>query len=137
MPNAPWFVVQVQGFRGPAVLQAQQKPFAHGGKEVAGPFPTKADAEHAAAQILKKAGDHFPGSGIIHDFTSGLSGIERVGAVLEAGYKAVTDWHFWVSLGWTLLGLFLMGIGIYLWIRTSGAYKSVEAEITGAVGKVA
>jgi hypothetical protein len=45
-----------------------------------------------------------------------LSGIDRVGAVLEAGYKRITDAAMWRSIGWLLLGLALIVIGIRLWL---------------------
>lgn len=46
----------------------------------------------------------------------GLSGIDEIAAVIKAAFTAVTDWHFWASLGWIIAGAVLAVMGLRLWL---------------------
>lgn len=54
----------------------------------------------------------------------GLSGVDRLSAVLTAGFGALTDGKMWRSLGWIILGLVLTIIGT-LWLMGGIAAKEL------------
>ena len=53
---------------------------------------------------------------LLPGFIQGAQGVDRVAAVLAAFFATLTDGKFWRSLGWLLLGLVLLGIGIVVLI---------------------
>lgn len=72
-------------------------------------YDTEDEAKKAQSKALKP-NDPFPG------FPNPLSGIDRIGAVVEAFFRAVTDVKFWRSLGWILLGIIMLVVGIRIWM---------------------
>lgn len=65
-----------------------------------------------------------------------LSGIDSIGASIEAFYDTITDGKLWRSISWITLGALLLLAGIFLWFRGSDLYKSAEGAI-GSAAKVA
>ena len=57
--------------------------------------------------------------------------IDAVGAALGAAGELISDKYMWRSLGWILIGVFTMFLGIIYWIR-----QPLEAAI-GTVGGAA
>jgi hypothetical protein len=98
---------------------------------VAGPYDSEGAAEKAAAEINAGGGAGTSGAGeakaiaglgtgpLNDSLPNPLSGIDRIGAVLEAAYKRVVDGAMWRSLGWILLGLVLIVAGIRMWAGKS------------------
>lgn len=77
-----------------------------------GPFATRAGAQAAAGKAQQQVAAATQAGSIPNP----LAGIDAIGAVLQAFFTTVTDWHFWASLGWLLFGLSLMIMGIRLWL---------------------
>lgn len=99
-----------------------------------GPFKTKAEAD---ASITKHQKETPHGSTVTYSHESPqqqagvpglsnpLSGIDQIGADLEAFYKDITDGKMWRSLGWLVLGLTLVIAGIFLWLKGSNLIPDV------------
>jgi hypothetical protein len=75
--------------------------------------------------------------------TSGLAGTQEAAQAAEGSTAAVvttvegiwsklTDWRIWASLGWILLGVALMFLGLLLWMR-----RPIESAIGTAAKAVA
>lgn len=112
------------------------------GDPIAGPFATKAQAD---AWVRAHKGTFGPGT------TGGLPGsgddsilpsvpnpFSWTGAIAHWIGKValdITDVHMWISLGWILLGIVLMVLGVYLIIRLSEPYAKANAAVTGAITK--
>lgn len=90
---------------------------------VLGPYTTQAAAQTTASSpatsatgtTTSGAADNFPN---ITDPLSGLAGS------ITAFYHAATDGKMWRSLGWIILGILLMWIGMLLWIGPSAGRAS-------------
>ena len=54
--------------------------------------------------------------------------------VIEGVWAGITDGKFWRSLGWLLLGITLMLLGVLWWIGPSSARQG-PAEAAGAAGR--
>lgn len=63
-----------------------------------------------------------------------LSGADRVAGTIAAIAHAVTDGKMWRSLGWVVLGVVLMFIGISLLLRP---YMSKAAGDLGGIAELA
>lgn len=98
-----------------------------------GPFKSKAAADASITQH-QKTNPH--GSSVTYSHESPqqqaglpipnpLSGIDQIGADLEAFYKVLTDGKMWRSLGWILLGLMLLIGGIVLWMKKGNLLPDV------------
>jgi hypothetical protein len=107
----------------------------------AGPFPTQKQAQDwapqpltivdwvgaAVAGVLVGAGNQSPstavpeGQAAASAVTDPLTG---VAGALEAFYQAITDGKTWRSIGWLLLGILLMIVGVALWIGPSAARRN-------------
>ncbi len=48
---------------------------------------------------------------------SAIPGLTDAGAALIAFFGTITDGEMWRSLGWLLLGIVLMGVGLALWTK--------------------
>jgi hypothetical protein len=73
-------------------------------------------ASDIAGDITGEAAGALPGSPDQSvPLPNPLSGIDRAGAVAEAFFKRLTDAAMWRSLGWIVLGLTLMIMGLRLW----------------------
>ena len=93
-----------------------------------GPFTTKAQAQTAANGITQ---GEAPGPGVgavegaassaVSGISSAVSGISEVGHFLGKLVTDVTDGAMWRSIGWILLGLVLIVIGMVMWAGKSGA----------------
>jgi len=95
-----------------------------------GPYATKADAQQAVtsgsakkppstAQASNQPSlSNVPVVGpVIGGITSDVQAIGDVAAALEAFFSAITDAKMWKSLGWLLLGVAFLTMGILLWLR--------------------
>ena len=73
------------------------------------------------ANVYTSGGTANPGAGV----TSGVAGplVAMVG-VFEAAWTMLTDGKMWRSLGWLLLGIVLMLLGVALWIGPSAERAS-------------
>lgn len=97
---------------------------------VGGPYPTEAAANAAIPAIQKK----HPAPGALQQAVPALSGIEGLARIIGDIGRALTDGKMWRSLGWLLLGILLMFIGIALWIGPSAARRSplgIAREVLG------
>ena len=88
-----------------------------------GPYKSEAAAEKAHPQgssgsVKAAAGQKKPPT-LSDKPVNPLAGIDELGAVLDAAYKALTDGKMWRSLGWMVLGLILMVMGLRMWIGKS------------------
>lgn len=63
--------------------------------------------------------------------TGAISDVTKIPALMSEIWFELSDYRMWRSLGWLLLGVALIAIGIFLWVRTN-----VIKDLTG-VAKVA
>lgn len=68
----------------------------------------------------------LPGTSIGSDITSSIPGV----TVVEAIWTELTDVRMWRSLGWIVLGIILMLLGVAWWIGPSAERASPIALIT-------
>lgn len=54
---------------------------------------------------------------LLQQLLPGTSGVERLAAVFTAALAALSDVRMWRSLGWMVIGVAMMGLGIYLLAR--------------------
>lgn len=66
-----------------------------------------------------------------------LQGADRVAATIAAIAKALTDGKMWRSLGWLVLGLVLMGIGLWLLLRPHVSKAAGQAGDVAALAALA
>jgi len=91
----------------------------------AGPFATQADAQKWVTQHQ----GHFPHIPNPFGF---LAWIQDVGHWIGVFVANITDIHMWISLGWLLLGGFLLLIGLWLWARGTRFYQEFQKQATQA-----
>lgn len=101
-------LLQAAGFQGPMTWEQAQ-----GVLDLA-----KKVQQTGAAPITGTAGEAVTGQ------TGALPNPLAALGSLEAFYKLVTDGKLWRSLGWLLLGIALMLLGVLLWIGPSAARRS-------------
>jgi hypothetical protein len=53
-----------------------------------------------------------------------LSGVDKLAGAVEGVWATVTDYKMWRSLGWLILGIALMLMGVAFWIGPSAARRS-------------
>jgi hypothetical protein len=107
-------------------------------------YPSKAAAEKAPAQkISTSQGDqilkvNMAGPGIGQGFFglgSNVKQLGQVGGITEIGHfigviaSAITDGAMWRSLGWISLGGILLVIGLFLWLKDSGALEGLPIPV--------
>lgn len=99
---------------------------------ISGPYRDKTEAQAAVNKGVSAPGGPVTGGtqppqsqAGVPNLPNPLSGIERVGAVLESFYKALTDGKMWRSVGWLLLGIALVIAGLFLWLKREGMTPSV------------
>lgn len=63
-----------------------------------------------------------------------LAPLAGIAGSLEAFFTALTDGKMWRSLGWIILGIALMIIGVVLWIGPSAARRSPVGAVAGQLG---
>lgn len=92
-----------------------------------GPYNTQADAKNAVTSGAVTPPSGAPKGGLggvatgspsnpfagIADVAHALAGI---GAFFTDAWKMITNWRMWASLGWVVLGILLIGIGIVMWV---------------------
>ena len=120
----------------------------------AGPFPTRKQAQQwaprpltaidwagaAIAGVLVGAGNQQPSTAVPEGQAAAtaadllLGPLAAIGGSFEAFFTAVTDGKMWRSLGWILLGLGLMYLGVFLWIGPSAARLSPIGAAAGRLG---
>lgn len=64
---------------------------------------------------------------LVQKMIPGLSGVDRFAAVFTATVGTLTDGKMWRSLGWLLLGLVLIIIGILWLMRGPLERKATQA----------
>lgn len=77
---------------------------------VNGPFPSQTAANKAINGIQAKN----PAPGLAQQFGAPFSSVQNA---LTAFYRAVTNGKMWRSLGWIVLGLVMIIMGVSLWIK--------------------
>ncbi len=123
-PAGGWYVITIRrNPQSPFTVQVSQKPFPPGALVDSGPYATQAAAE-AAAQKLRTA--PVPGTPIPNPF----SWVGAVAHWIGDAVLHVTDVNMWISVGWILLGLLLVALGINLWLKIP--QKLGAAAITAA-----
>lgn len=76
-------------------------------------------------------------AGIPATDVASAGGIGGLFAPITAFFATVTDGRMWRSLGWLILGLFIMGIGINLWLHNPIGKAAGGAAKLGEVAAVA
>lgn len=71
------------------------------------------------------------GTPAAEDIGTQAAGGTGVFGALTAFFATITDGKMWRSLGWLVLGLIIMGIGINLWLRNP------VGRAVGAAGRAA
>lgn len=102
----------------------------------AGPFPSKKQAQQwapkplsvtdwvgaAVAGVLIGAGNQQPSTAVPEGQAAAtaadplLGPLAAIGGTFESFYKALTDGKTWRSVGWLLLGILLVVVGVVLWL---------------------
>lgn len=102
-----------------------------------GPFQSQSAAQNApgagsTADVIAAGlgAASVPGSGVAGAIGTGVDGISAIGASLHTFVSAITDGKLWRSLGWVILGIFLLLLGIGLWLGKD-AVKAIP--LAGAV----
>lgn len=130
-PDAPaWWVISVSTLNGQpwqAITFQGPRSAAQGAQRggiLAGPFATRAEAADWGRKWSGRTHRLFtdnPGASSGNPVTGlGSLGGSVLGnplASLEAFYRVLTDGKLWRSLGWLLLGAWLVFTGISLWLR--------------------
>lgn len=123
----------------------------------AGPFATRKQAQQWAprplsvfdwvasgvAGVLVGAGDQQPSAAVPEGRAATTAGenalvgpLAAIGGSFEAFFGAVSDGKMWRSLGWIVLGILLMIVGVVLWIGPSTARRSIIGRAAPAVAQV-
>lgn len=139
--KSQWWVVQnPSGARGgPPVyiaVQAATSP----PNEVAGPFPTEAAARQKILDLENQ--NTFPAAPSIPNpfgFLAALGWIQEIGHWVGLAVSAVTDIHMWISVGWLVLGFWMLVVGILLWLKIPQRAARAAREVgqTAAAAAVA
>lgn len=87
--------------------QSATKPSGGSILTVSGPYKTEEEAQQF---IDNNSGPHL-------NLPNPLHGVEEIGAVVQAGFNAVTDGKMWRSVGWIILGIVMLIIGIRIWMK--------------------
>ncbi len=74
---------------------------------------------------------------IIPNPLSSLSWLGGISHWLGVAVTDLTDVHMWISFGWVILGLWLMWMGLLLWLRVPQRLASAGMNIGGAAAKAA
>lgn len=83
---------------------------------VHGPYKSQQDAQNAIAGIQKAS----PAPGAFQQITGVNPNVfSSIQNALTAFYDAVTNGKMWRSLGWLILGVLLMIMGVALWLKGS------------------
>lgn len=113
------------------------------GKILGGPYATEAEAEkafpqgsHGTTTVPKDEGPPTVNAEPAH-FSNPLDALGEIAHWLGVGIIAITDKYMWISIGWLLLGLVLLVLGIYVLVRSSSAYESVEGAIKSVAAAAA
>ena len=100
------------------------KPLTPKNGKVFGPYNTIAEADQGKSLAVKSKGKSDGlGAAAKAAVPNPLSGIDEIGAVLEAFFDTISDGKMWRSVGWLLLGLVLTVFGIRLWLGKSALPK--------------
>lgn len=131
-----WWVLQKPGGlpRAPGVLgftvveaadrAAAQQQAGPEGKVAAGPFSTRAEALAAEGKLDAGGTPQAPGA-TGFSIPNPLHGVDELAGAVTGFFRVITDAALWRSLGWLLLGLALMVMGLVLWLRKSGVIPDV------------
>jgi hypothetical protein len=119
-----WYAVPYNGQGANIYVQGAQysvgTDFTQGGTTytpIGGPYSSKAAAEKAVAGYVNTSGpaNFEPGSQLAPETIQAASApFDSVEQALTAFYNQLTNKYMWRSLGWLVLGIVLMFIGIGL-----------------------
>jgi len=127
-----WWVVEViTGKFGTSFSVAQgteaQIRAQHPGAQLFGPFATRAQAVTEMNKQRQHQG--VPGGGPPLPNPLGfLAWIQDVGHWIGVFVASITDIHMWISIGWLLLGGFLLLVGLWLWVRGTKFYQDFQKQ---------
>lgn len=68
---------------------------------------------------------------LVQKLIANLTGVDRLSGVATAGFATITNGKMWRSVGWLLLGVLLMILGLFWLIRT------VRGDSAPSVGQAA
>ena len=108
------------------IVSSPTKPLATPGELVQGPFGSKEAAQAAASATGGPAGTP-PVAG----FTPGV-GLGAISHWIGVFVEGITNVHMWISIGWLLLGVSLVLIGIALWLRLPQRAADIAVRAAGA-----
>lgn len=135
-----WWVTEHAGPHGVdsfSVVQSTAQPT--GVAVVAGPFPTQAQAQTAMLALEQGSGNPSGGPSIPNPFSflAALGWIQEIGHWVGIVVAAATDLHTYISIGWLLLGFWMLVIGILLWLRIPQRVAKAAGDAGAAAAKVA
>jgi len=125
-PNTIVYATTQATSRAAATAYANQRP---GASVSAGPYATQTEANNWIDRKIGAAPGTKPTLPVQTSHAKGyklpklpnpLSGLDEIGAVADAVYRAVTDITFWRSVGWITLGLVLLIMGLSMWMKNAG-----------------
>lgn len=128
-----WWVVnditRPGGPRGPQqtnykVVQSASRPT----NAVAGPFTTQAEAQQWMSSATAAGSNPVSAIGLPNP----LSALTEIGHWIGALVTALTDFAMWRSLGWLVLGLILIWIGVLLWLRIPQRAAGIATNIAAS-----
>lgn len=108
-----------------------------------GPFTSLKDAQDAYKTGATPASTPIPGLKINPDgsysLSNPLSGLQAIAKVMADIGSALTNGKMWRSLGWLMLGLVLVYLGVRMWYGGSLGQAGVSAakKVPGLPGKIA
>lgn len=103
------------------------------GQPPTGPYPDKAAAEKVATAYNKSHLDTIPTPSIPNP----LSALGQIAAAIRAFFDAITDAAMWRSIGWIFLGMWMIWVGIMLWLRVPQKMGQAALAVGGAAAKAA
>lgn len=119
--DAWWIILTASATAGSgySIVQGTQAEIdkKYGGPPVVrGPFSSKADAQKAAAGAVGSGSKSISTQGpvVTQNPLDALGEIAHWAGVIVT---ALSDAHMWISLGWLVLGLVLIVMGILLWLK--------------------
>lgn len=147
----PWWVIEANiGASSPTYQVVQGPPpgpnpaftvTANGTSvKVTGPFASQAAAQATIPKgaAMGPGGPTAPGAAAPNTSVPGTSGLfsafSSIANALTAFYDEITNGKMWRSLGWLVLGIVLMFIGVLLWIGPDLLKRSPAGVIARGLG---
>jgi hypothetical protein len=120
--DAWWIILTASATAGSgySIVQGTQAQIdkKYGGPPVVrGPFNTREDAQKAAAGAVGSGSGSISTQGPVASFQNPLDALGEIAHWAGVIVTALSDIHMWISLGWLVLGLILIIVGILLWLK--------------------